>query len=101
MSTLAVVLLAAAITYASRVVFLARPAGALGGRWARLLDIFPLALFVAVATAALAAPEGQVEATPALAAAAGGIAGAALNRRSLLVVIGCGLVAYWIVRLAL
>lgn len=99
MTTLALVLLAAVITYASRVVFLALPARAIEGRWARLLEIFPLALFVAVATAALAAPEGRVEVSPALAAAAGGAFGAVLNRRSLFVVIGCGLTVYWAVRL--
>jgi branched-subunit amino acid transport protein len=92
-----VVLVAAAITFACRVVFLTAPAPR--GLWGRFLDVFPLALFVALATAGLAAPGGTVAASPALAAAAGGILGAALTRRSLLGVLVFGTVTYWIVRL--
>lgn len=101
MSSLALVLAAAVVTFASRAVFLAVPARPPRGAWARFLDVFPLALFVSLATASLAAPDGRVAATPALAAAAGGVLGAALARRSLVVVIGSGAVVYWAVRLLL
>ena len=98
MSDLALIGLVAAITYGSRVIFLARrrpvPAGLIG----RFLEVFPLALFVALATSGLAAPEGDLSVTPALAGAAGGLAGAKLTRRSLVGTILVGAAAYWLVR---
>lgn len=98
MSHLALVVAAAAVTFATRVVFLARPGRRPRGAWARFLDVFPLALFVSLATVGLAAPEGSVAVTPALAAAGGGVLGAALTRRSLLGVLLVGAAAYWIAR---
>lgn len=101
MSSLALVLAAAVVTFACRAAFLAVPARPPRGVWARFLDVFPLALFVSLATVSLAAPDGRVAATPALAAAAGGLVGAVLARRSLVGVILFGGVAYWAARLLL
>jgi hypothetical protein len=60
---------------------------------------FPLALFVSLATLGLAAPTGHPQAGIALVAAGGGIAGAALTRRSVLGVLWVGGAAYWLARL--
>ena len=99
MSDLALILAVAVITFASRVVFLARPRTEPGGRVGRFLEVFPVALFVALATIGLAAPDGQPEVTVSLAAAAGGIVGGAVFRRSLWGVIAVGAVSFYIVRL--
>ncbi len=98
MSDLILVLAVAAITYASRVSFLLGRRPAPVGLVGRFLEVFPLALFVALATRGLAAPEGIPSVTPALAGAAGGIAGAALTRRSLVGTILFGGALYWMVR---
>ncbi|MBI5157623.1 MAG: AzlD domain-containing protein [Acidimicrobiia bacterium] len=98
MSDLMLVITVAAITFASRVAFLVRPRPAPAGLVGRFLDVFPLALFVAIATSELLAPTGSLEVTPAVAAAAGGIAGAALFRRALLGVLAVGAVAFYAVR---
>lgn len=98
MSHLALVVVAAAVTFATRAAFLVRPGRAPRGAWARFLDVFPLALFVSLATVGLAAPEGRVALTPALAAAGGGVLGALLARRSLFGVLLLGAAAYWIAR---
>jgi branched-subunit amino acid transport protein len=95
---LTLILLVAAITFGSRVMFLARrrevPEGIIG----RFLEVFPLALFVALATSGLAAPEGSLAVTPALGGAVGGVVGAAVSRRSLVGTILIGAAAYWLVR---
>lgn len=98
MSDLALIVAVAAITFATRVAFLVRPRSAPEGLVGRFLDVFPLALFVAIATEALVAPAGSPEVTPALAAAAGGIVGAALFRRALWGVLAVGAVAFYAVR---
>ncbi len=98
MPDLALIVLVAAITYASRVAFLVRRRPVLGGLVGRFLEVFPLALFVALATSGLAAPDGEVAVTPALAGAAGGVVGAGLTRRSLVGTIVIGAAAYWLVR---
>ncbi len=64
----------------------------------RFLEVFPLALFVSLATLGLAAPDGTPAATPALAGAVGGVVGAVLTRRSLPGVVLAGAVAYWLTR---
>jgi branched-subunit amino acid transport protein len=96
---LTLILLVAVITFGSRVVFLARrhpvPEGVIG----RFLEVFPLALFIALATSGLAAPEGSLAVTPALGGAVGGVVGAAVTRRSLVGTILIGAGAYWLVRL--
>lgn len=98
MSDLGLVVAAAVVTYGSRVVFLARPREVPGGPLGRFVEVFPLALFVALATLGLVAPGGEPEVTPALAAAAGGMVGVFLTRRSLLGVLAAGGAAYWLAR---
>ncbi|MFZ0625016.1 MAG: AzlD domain-containing protein [Acidimicrobiia bacterium] len=98
MSDLYLVLAVAMITYGSRVIFLIRPRPVPEGAIGRFLDVFPLALFIAIATSGLAAPHGAPEITPGLAAAAGGVLGAYLFRRSLLGVLVVGAVLFYLVR---
>jgi branched-subunit amino acid transport protein len=96
---LMLILVVAAVTFGSRVVFLARrrpvPAGLIG----RFLEVFPLALFIALAANGLAAPEGVVALTPALGGAAGGVIGALTTRRSLVGTIVMGAAGYWLTRI--
>lgn len=94
MSDLTLIVIAGVITFASRLIFLVRPIEPPTGRLARFLDVFPLALFLSLATVGLVAPEGRPEFTTALFAAAGGVLGAVVFRRSLWGVIGTGAVAY-------
>jgi branched-subunit amino acid transport protein len=94
MSDLMLILMAAVITYSSRVVFLIWQRPAPGGAMGRFLEVFPLALFLALATAGLGSPNGSPEVTPALGAVVGGIAGAALFKRSLVGVMVVGGLAY-------
>jgi len=98
MSDLLLIVAVAAITYASRVAFLLRPRPSPGGLVGRFLDVFPLALFTAIATAGLVAPSGAIEATPGLAAAAGGVIGAVAFRRSLWGVLAVGSVLFYATR---
>jgi branched-subunit amino acid transport protein len=97
-SDLALVLAVAAITYGTRLAFLIRPRPAPEGALGRFLDVFPLALFVAIATTGLAAPGGEPEVTPALAAALGGVVGAVVFRRNLWGVIVVGAAFFYITR---
>jgi branched-subunit amino acid transport protein len=98
MSDLWVIVAMAAITYASRAVFLLWPRSIPEGYLGRFLELFPLALFVSIATLGLAAPEGEIDATIALVAAAGGLVGGWATKRSFLGVAGFGIVAWWIAR---
>jgi branched-subunit amino acid transport protein len=88
----------AAITYTTRVVFLIRPSAVPGGLLGRFLNVFPLALFVAIATSSLAAPEGTPAVTPALAGALGGVIGGAAFRRSLWGVLAIGAGFFYLAR---
>jgi branched-subunit amino acid transport protein len=97
-SDLTLILVVAAITFGSRVVFLARRRDVQSGVIGRFLEIFPLALFIALATNGLVAPEGSPAVSPALGGAAGGVVGAAVTRRSLVGTIVIGAAAYWLVR---
>ena len=99
MTDLTLILVVAVITFGSRVVFLARRRPVPEGIVGRFLEVFPLALFIALATTGLAAPEGSVAVTPALGGAVGGVIGAAVTRRSLVGTIVIGAAAYWLVRL--
>lgn len=101
MSDLAVVLSMAAITYASRAAFMLWPRPIPEGYLGRFLELFPLALFVSIATLGLAAPEGEIDNTIALVAAAGGLLGAVVTKRSFLGVAAFGIVAWWIARAVL
>ncbi len=87
------------ITYGSRVVLLARSGPALEGRLDAFLDRFPLALFIALATATLLVPDADVEPALGYAAFAGAVAGGILTRRSLVGVLMIGGAAYWLARL--
>ena len=99
MTDLTLILVVAVITFGSRVVFLARRRPVPEGIVGRFLEVFPLALFIALATTGLAAPQGSVAVTPALGGAVGGMIGAAVTRRSLVGTIVIGAAAYWLVRL--
>ena len=65
----------------------------------RFLEVFPTALFVALAVNGFVAPEGTLDLGPAIAAGIGGAAGGFLFKRSILGVVGLGLVGYWVARL--
>jgi branched-subunit amino acid transport protein len=88
-----------AITYGSRVVLLARSGQAVEGRIDAFLERFPLALFIALATATLLVPDADVEPALGYAAFAGAVAGSILIRRSLGGVLMIGGAAYWMARL--
>ncbi|MET0566074.1 MAG: AzlD domain-containing protein [Acidimicrobiia bacterium] len=98
MSDVALVLVVGAITYASRLSFMLRPRPAPTGRLGRFLDVFPLALFVAIASTGLFAPGGTPAVSPALAAALGGVLGAIVFRRSLWGVLGVGAAFFYLAR---
>jgi branched-subunit amino acid transport protein len=98
MSDLALILAVATVTYASRVAFLIRPRPAPQGRVGRFLNVFPLALFIAIATNGLVTPEGSPDVGPGLAGALGGILGAILFRRSLWGVLGMGALFFYVTR---
>ena len=98
MSDLTLVLAVAAITYGTRVAFLLSPRPVPAGALGRFLDVFPLALFVAIAITGLVAPEGEPAVTPALAAALGGVIGAIVFRRNLWGVLAVGMVFFYITR---
>jgi branched-subunit amino acid transport protein len=100
-SDLALVLVVGVITFGSRLAFLISPRPVSEGLVGRFLDVFPLALFMAIATAGLVAPEGTPAITPGLAAAAGGIVGGIVFKRSLLGVLAVGAAAFYVVRLSL
>lgn len=89
----------AVITYACRVTYFlpAEPPRVRGEN--RFLEVFPIALFVSLATVGLSAPEGHLAVTPFLGGAAGGLLGSFLKRGSIIVVVAAGLAGYWVVRL--
>ena len=89
----------AVVTFASRASFLvwrgALPEGPIRG----VVRVFPLALFVVLATIGLAAPQGQPALTPALLAGIGGVIAAVAMRRSLFAVLVVGGGVWWLVTL--
>jgi branched-subunit amino acid transport protein len=99
MSHLVMILLMALITFATRISFMWRPLPTEGISGNRFLEVFPTALFVALAVNGLVAPDGQVEVTPALAGLVGGAAGAVAFKRAILGVVGAGIASYWLARL--
>jgi branched-subunit amino acid transport protein len=99
MSHLTMIIVAAAITFASRASFMLRPLPTARVQANRFLAVFPIALFVALAINGLAAPDGILDLTPALAAGVGGTAGALIFKRSILGVVGVGMAGYWVARL--
>jgi branched-subunit amino acid transport protein len=98
MSELALVFGVAVITFGTRVAFLLKPRSAPGGRVGRFLEVFPLALFIAIATSGLIAPWGSAQLTANLAGAIGGVIGGVLFRRSLWGVLGLGAVCFYLTR---
>ena len=98
MSELLLVVAVAAVTFATRVAFLIRPRAAPEGLVGKFLDVFPLALFVAIAAQGLLAPNGKPEITPAVAALAGGILGGIVFKRNLWGVLVLGAVSFYLVR---
>jgi branched-subunit amino acid transport protein len=88
------------ITFASRASFLLRPMASAKLKKNRFLEVFPIALFVSLAVNGLAAPGGDLDFSPALAAGVGGVVGAALFKRSILGVAVVGIAGYWIARMA-
>ena len=98
MSDLTLVLAVAVITYGTRVAFLLRPRPVPEGALGRFLNVFPLALFVAIAITGLAAPDGEPAVTPALAAALGGVIGAVVFRRNLWGVLAVGMLFFYVTR---
>ena len=98
MSHLGLIVLAAIITFASRISFMIRPLPGTRADENRFLEVFPTALFLALAVNGLMAPEGTLDLSPAAAAGVGGLAGAFVFRRSVLGTAAVGLVAYWIAR---
>lgn len=99
MGEVALVVAVGLVTFATRASYLLRRTRAEGEHLPAFLDVFPVALFVALATVGLAAPDGELVAGPSLAAAAGGIVGAALGRRSILGAVVGGTVGYLLARL--
>jgi branched-subunit amino acid transport protein len=99
MSDLLVVVAMGAITYCSRVVFLARPDRAPVGRLSGFLERFPLALFVSLAATTLLVPDGGVPLVLGCSALGGAVAGGILTKRSLPGVLLGGVAAYWLARL--
>jgi branched-subunit amino acid transport protein len=97
MSDLWTVLAVAAITFATRISFLARPASRTTEN--RFLEVFPVALFVSLAAREILAPEGNIEFSPFLAAGLGAVIGGIVFRRSMLGIVGTGFVLYWLARL--
>lgn len=98
MSDLVLVAAVAAITFGSRLAFLIRPRPVPQGALGRFLDVFPLALFVAIAATGMVAPDGEPAVTPALAAALGGVIGAVVFRRNLWGVLAVGMVFFYVTR---
>jgi branched-subunit amino acid transport protein len=98
MSDLVLVVAVAAITFGSRLAFLIRPRPVPQGALGRFLDVFPLALFVAIAATGMVAPDGEPAVTPALAAALGGVIGAVVFRRNLWGVLAVGMVFFYVTR---
>jgi branched-subunit amino acid transport protein len=92
------ILMVAAVTFASRIAFLIKPRPVPEGALGRFLNVFPLALFIAIAAQGLLAPRGVPEVSPALAAAVGGVVGGLIFRRNLWGVLAVGAAAFYLVR---
>ncbi|MCB2223354.1 MAG: AzlD domain-containing protein [Actinobacteria bacterium] len=98
MGDLLLILAMAAVTYGSRVVFLAGHGEPPAGFAKRFLDRFPLALFAALAASILVVPDPGFDARHGWAALAGAALGGVLTKRSLYGVVGFGFAAYWLAR---
>lgn len=96
MTHLPLILAVAVITFSSRYFFFAHRSIKLG----RFLDVFAVALFVAIGTQDLIGSGGDAT-PPNVAAFIGAVAGGLLFRRSMLGVVITGLGFYWGARLLL
>ncbi|MGH8923874.1 MAG: AzlD domain-containing protein [Acidimicrobiia bacterium] len=96
MNNLPLVLAVAAITFGSRFLFLSRSFSSL--RLGRFLDVFAVALFVAIGVQNLMT-SGADNASPYLGAFVGAVLGGFLFRRAMLGVVITGLAFYWAARL--
>ena len=99
MSHFLLIVLAAAITLASRLSFMIRPLPDTRINESRFLEVFPTALFVALAVNGFVSPDGTLDLGPAIAGGLGGVAGAVIFKRSILGVVGVGFAGYWAARL--
>lgn len=100
MSTFLLIVSMAAITLSSRLSFMTRPVKSDKVKENRFLEAFPVALFVTLAVVGFAPPgRDLVQLTPSVVAGLGGLAGAALFKRSMLGVVGVGALAYWLARI--
>lgn len=91
---LALIAVVGLITFAARASYLGRGTRAKGEDLPPFLDVFPVALFVALATIGLAAPDGDLTVGPSLGAAVGGVIGAVVTRRSIIGVVVFGAAGY-------
>ncbi len=97
MTDMALVVAVGIVTFASRVSYLWRPRRTTHPQ--PFLDLFPLALFVSLATVGLATPDGAFRVGPGLAAVVGGVVGAVVGRRSIIWVLAFGSAAFYLARL--
>jgi branched-subunit amino acid transport protein len=97
-SHLLLIVLVAAVTLASRLSFMLRPLPDRRVKDNRFLEVFPAALFTALAVTGFAAPGGDLDLGPAVAGGIAGVAGAVVFKRSILGVVGAGLAGYWAAR---
>jgi branched-subunit amino acid transport protein len=95
---LVLVLLAGAVTFSSRATFMVRPPRQLPDPARRFLDIFPLALFMALAVRGLARPTivDGASPVPALLAAGGALLAGRFTDHALLWMLAGGAAGYWI-----
>lgn len=99
MNTIALIVAMAVVTLSSRLSFMLRPVKSQKLKDNRFLEVFPVALFVTLAVVGFAPPGEVLAVTPSVIAGVGGIAGAALFKRSMLGVVAMGAVAYLLARL--
>lgn len=95
---LLLVLLAGAVTFASRATFMVRPPATLAAPARRFLDVFPLALFMALGIQGLARPTivDGASPLPALLAAAGALLAGRFTDNALLWMLAGGALGYWL-----
>lgn len=96
MSTVAVILAMAALTYCSRLVGLALMGMVVPAFWLRFLRFVPIAVFAALVVPALPGNQGE---WPVRFLAAALAAFATWHTRQLWVGIGVGMAAFWLLRL--
>lgn len=98
MGELLLVGLAGVVTFGSRAAFMVRPPRRLPAPAQRFLEVFPLALFVALAVRGLARPTlvDGASPVPALLAAAGALLAGRLSDHALVWMLVGGVAGYWV-----